>query len=225
MRLLVIEDERAMAAGLRKGLEAEGFHVDLADDGVAGLSLARERSYDLIVLDLMLPRLSGESVCRQLRNAHDWTPVLVLTARDDVLDEVTMLDLGADDFLTKPFSFSVLVARIRSLRRRAGKERRPLVQSGDLRLDPTAHRVWCGSNEVRLTARELALLEFLLQRPGDVVSKDQILEHVWGEGFEGDPNIIEVYIARLRNKLDRPFNRKTLHTVRGVGYRISSGDE
>ena len=225
MRLLVIEDEVAMAAGLRNGLEAEGFHVDVADDGVAGLSLARERSYDLIVLDLMLPRMSGESVCRQLRNADDWTPVLVLTARDDVLDEVTMLDLGADDFLTKPFSFAVLVARLRSLRRRAGKERRPILQVGDLRLDPAAHRVWRGSNEVPLTARELALLEFLLQRPGDIVSKDQILEHVWGEGFEGDPNIIEVYIARLRNKLDRPFDRKTLHTVRGVGYRISSGDE
>lgn len=225
MRLLVVEDEVALAAGLRNGLEAEGFHVDVAYDGVDGLFLARERTYDVIVLDLMLPRMSGHAVCRQLRNADDWTPVLVLTARDDILDEVTMLDLGADDYLTKPFSFAVLLARLRSLLRRAGKNRPAILQVGDLRLDPAAHRVWRGSNEVRLTTRELALLEFLLQRPGDVVSKDQILEHVWKAGFEGDPNIIEVYIARLRNKLDRPFDRKTLQTVRGAGYRISSGDE
>ncbi len=224
MRLLVIEDEVAMAAGLRNGLEAEGFQVDLAYDGLDGVRLAQDRPYDLIVLDLMLPRLSGHAVCRQLRNAGNWTPVLVLTARDDILDEVTTLNLGADDYLTKPFSFAVLLARLRSLLRRAGKERPASLRVGDLRLDPAEHRVWRGSDEVRLTAREFALLEFLMQRPGVVVSKDHILEHVWENGFEGDPNIIEVYIARLRNKLDRPFGRTTLQTVRGSGYRVTSDD-
>jgi len=172
-----------------------------------------------------LPDTDGREVVRSLRKGGFKAPIIMLTGHDTDSDTILGLESGANDYVAKPFRFAVLLARIRSLLRRAGKEHPATLHAGDLRLDPAAHRVWRGPNEVRLTARELALLEFLLQRPGDIVSKDQILEHVWGEGFEGDPNIIEVYIARLRNKLDRPFDRKTLHTVRGVGYRISSGDE
>ena len=221
MRLLVVEDEKAMAAGLRDGLEAEGFAVDVAADGVDGLWLARENSYDAIVLDLMLPGIDGHTVCRELRKSSDWTPVLVLTARDDQRDEVEALDTGADDYLAKPFSYAVLLARLRSLMRRAVAERPPVLQAGDLRLDPAAKRVWRGVDEVRLTVRELSLLEYLLRRRGDVVSKRQILDHVWGDDFEGDPNIVEVYIRHLRNKLDRPYARQSIETVRGAGYRIA----
>jgi two-component system, OmpR family, response regulator len=221
MRLLVVEDEKAMAAGLRDGLEAEGFAVDVAADGVDGLWLARENSYDAIVLDLMLPGIDGHTVCRELRKSSDWTPVLVLTARDDQRDEVEALDTGADDYLAKPFSYAVLLARLRSLMRRAVAERPPVLQAGDLRLDPAAKRVWRGVDEVRLTIRELSLLEYLLRRRGDVVSKRQILDHVWGDDFEGDPNIVEVYIRHLRNKLDRPYARQSIETVRGAGYRIA----
>lgn len=221
MRLLVIEDEKAMAAGLRDGLEAEGFSVQVASDGVDGLWLARERPFDAIVLDLMLPGMDGHTVCRELRAAQIWTPVLVLTARDDERDEVSALDTGADDFLTKPFSFAVLLARLRSLLRRGGGERPAVLEVGDLHLDPAQKRAWRGRQEVALTARELALAEFLMRHRDEVVSKRQILEHVWGEDFEGDPNIVEVYIGHLRNKLDRPFSLQTIQTVRGSGYRIS----
>lgn len=222
MRLLVVEDEKAMAAGLRAGLEAEGFAVDVATDGIDGLWLAREMAYDVIVLDLMLPGLDGHKVCHELRASRIWTPVLVLTARDDEHDEVGALDLGADDYLTKPFSYAVLLARLRSLLRRGVRERPAILEAGDLRLDPAAKRVWRGPNELSLTSRELALLEFLLRRRGEAVSKRQILDHVWGDDFEGDPNIVEVYIRHLRNKLDRPFDRETIQTVRRAGYRIAS---
>jgi two-component system, OmpR family, response regulator len=224
MRLLVVEDEKAMAAGLRDGLEAEGFAVDVAADGVDGLWLARENAYDAIVLDLMLPAIDGHTVCRELRKSRDWTPILVLTARDDQRDEVEALDTGADDFLAKPFSYAVLLARLRSLMRRAVAERPPVLQAGDLRLDPAAKRVWRGVDEVRLTVRELSLLEYLLRHRGDVVSKRQILDHVWGDDFEGDPNIVEVYIRHLRIKLDRPYARESIETVRGAGYRIAFDD-
>ncbi|MGI9004355.1 MAG: response regulator transcription factor [Pseudonocardia sp.] len=222
MRLLVVEDEKAMAAGLRAGLEAEGFAVDVATDGIDGLWLAREMAYDVIVLDLMLPGLDGHKVCHELRASRIWTPILVLTARDDEHDEVGALDLGADDYLTKPFSYAVLLARLRSLLRRGARERPAILEAGDLRLDPAAKRVWRGPNELSLTSRELALLEFLLRRRGEAVSKRQILDHVWGDDFEGDPNIVEVYIRHLRNKLDRPFDRETIQTVRRAGYRIAS---
>ncbi len=220
MRILVVEDEVRLADGIRKGLEAEGFAVDVAHDGTDGLWRAREHDYDVIVLDIMLPGVNGFRVCATLRAEDNWTPVLMLTAKDGELDEAEALDTGADDYLTKPFSHVVLVARLRALVRR-GRPPRPVVLSaGDLRLDPGSHRVWRGETEVALTARETSLLEFLLRHAGDVVSKQHILGHVWDDDFDGDPNIVEVYVRHLRNKLDRPFDREAIETVRGAGYRL-----
>ncbi|HEX6263090.1 MAG TPA: response regulator transcription factor [Actinomycetota bacterium] len=220
MRVLIVEDERGLAEGLRKGLVAEGFAADVALRGDDGLWMARENPYDAIVLDLMLPGMNGYQVCSALREAGVWTPILVLTAMDDELDEAEALDLGADDFLVKPFSYVVLVARLRALIRRGGPERPTVLEAGDLRLDPGARRAWRGDQEVALTARELSLLELLLRRKGQVVSKREILEHVWDDRFEGNPNIVEVYVRHLRNKLDRPFGRDSIRTVRGAGYRV-----
>jgi two-component system, OmpR family, response regulator len=222
MRVLIVEDEKRLAVGLKKGLEAEGFAADVALNGDDGLWMARETPYDAIVLDLMLPGTNGYQVCSTLRDAGVWTPILVLTAMDDELDEAEALDLGADDFLTKPFSYLVLVARLRALIRRGTPERPAVLRAGDLRLDPGSRQVWRGDAEVQLTARELSLLEFLLRRKGQVVSKREILEHVWDYDFEGDPNIVEVYIRHLRNKLDRPFGRSSIETARGAGYRLVS---
>ena len=221
MRVLVVEDERRLAAGLRAGLEAEGFAVDVALDGTDGLWLAREQPYDAIVLDLMLPGVDGRQLCATLRDERNWTPVLVLTARDGERDEVEALDTGADDYLTKPFSYGVLLARLRALLRRGARERPAVLEAGDLRLDPAARRAWRGDVEVALTARELGLLELLLRRRGEVLSKRDILDHVWDYDFEGDPNIVEVYVARLRAKLDRPYGRAAIETVRGSGYRLA----
>jgi DNA-binding response OmpR family regulator len=222
MRVLVVEDEKRLAAGIRNGLEAEGFAVDVALDGTDGLWLAREEPYDAIVLDIMLPQLSGIEICGTLREERIWTPILMLTARDAESDEVHALDSGADDYLTKPFSNAVLVARLRALLRRGAPERPTVLEAGDLRLDPAARRAWRGAVEVDLTARELALLEFLLRRSGEVVSKTEILAHVWDYDFEGDPNIVEVYVGHLRNKLDRPFERHAIETIRGAGYRLAA---
>jgi DNA-binding response OmpR family regulator len=222
MRVLVVEDEKRLAVGLKKGLEAEGFAADVALNGDDGLWMARENSYDAIVLDLMLPGANGYQVCSTLREAGVWTPILVLTAMDDELDEAEALDLGADDFLTKPFSYLVLVARLRALIRRGTPERPAVLMAGDLRLDPGSRQVWREEAEIQLTARELSLLEFLLRRKGQVVSKREILEHVWDYDFEGDPNIVEVYIRHLRNKVDRPFGRSSIETARGAGYRLVS---
>ncbi|MGH9036622.1 MAG: response regulator transcription factor [Acidimicrobiia bacterium] len=221
MRVLVVEDEKQLAAGLRTGLEAEGFAVDIAYDGADGLWMAREHPYDAIVLDIMLPGLNGFRVCAALRQEGNWTPILMLTAKDGELDEAEALDTGADDYLTKPFSYLVLVARLRALLRRGAKERPAVLAAGDLRLDPASRQVWRGDTEVVLTAREAALLEYLLRRRGEVVSKRDILAHVWDDQFEGDPNIIEVYIRRLRTKLDRPFGRAAVETIRGSGYRLA----
>jgi len=221
VRVLVVEDERRLAAGLRAGLEAEGFAVDVALDGTDGLWLAREQPYDAIVLDLMLPGVDGRQLCATLRDERNWTPVLVLTARDGERDEVEALDTGADDYLTKPFSYGVLLARLRALLRRGARERPAVLEAGDLRLDPAARRAWRGDVEVALTARELGLLELLLRRRGEVLSKRDILDHVWDYDFEGDPNIVEVYVARLRAKLDRPYGRAAIETVRGSGYRLA----
>jgi two-component system, OmpR family, response regulator len=222
MRILVVEDERRLAAGLRNGLEAEGFAVDVALDGTDGLWLAREHPYDAIVLDIMLPGVNGYKVCEALRGEGNWTPILMLTAKDGEWDEVEALDTGADDYLTKPFSYAVLLARLRALLRRGSGARPTVLAAGDLRLDPAARRVWRGEAEVALTARELSLLEFLLRRQGEVVSKRDILDHVWDYDFDGDPNIVEVYVRHLRNKLDRPYGRNTIETVRGAGYRLAA---
>jgi two-component system, OmpR family, response regulator len=222
MRVLVVEDEKRLAAGLRKGLEAEGFAVDVALDGADGLWMAREHAYDAIVLDIMLPGMNGYKLCATLRQDGVWTPILMLTAKDGELDEVEALDTGADDYLTKPFAYAVLVARLRALLRRGARERPVVLAAGDLRLDPAARRAWRGDVEVELTSRELALLEFLLHRRGEVVSKREILEHVWDYDFEGDSNIIEVYVWHLRSKLDRPFGRDTIQTIRGAGYRLAT---
>ena len=220
MRVLVVEDETALADGIRRGLEAEGYAVDVTGDGAEALWMATEHAYGAIVLDLMLPGLEGFSVCARLREARVWTPVLVLTARDGEADEARALDIGADDFLAKPFSFVVLTARLRALLRRGATERPSILAAGGLRLDPGARRTWRDGTEVELTARETSLLEYLLRRKGEAVTKTAVLDNVWDDRFDGDPNIVEVYVRRLRNKLDRPFGRDAITTVRGVGYRL-----
>jgi two-component system, OmpR family, response regulator len=221
MRVLVVEDERRLATSLRAGLEAEGFAVDVAPDGGQALWFARENEYDAILLDIMLPVLNGYKVCETLRDEQNWTPILMLTAKDGEWDQVEALDTGADDYVTKPFSFDVLLARLRSLLRRGRQERPTSLSAGDLVLDPATHRARRGDTVLPLTAREMSLLEFLLRRKGDVVTKQQILAHVWDFSFEGDPNIVEVYVARLRRKIDRPFGRDSIETVRGAGYRLN----
>lgn len=222
MRILVVEDEQRLAAGLRAGLEAEGFAVDLASNGVDGLWLARERPPDAIVLDIMLPGINGYVLCRTLRAEDNWTPILMLTAKDGEWDQVEALDTGADDYLTKPFSHAVLVARLRALMRRGAPERPTILTAGDLCLDPAGRAAWRGSTQLALTTREMSLLEFLLRRRGEVVSKHEILEHVWDFDFDGDPNIVEVYIGHLRRKVDRPFGRAAIRTIRGAGYRLEA---
>jgi DNA-binding response OmpR family regulator len=202
-------------------LEAEGFAVDVTLNGTDGLWMARENHYDAIILDIMLPGMHGYKVCSTLREEGVWTPILMLTAKDGVWDEVEALDTGADDFITKPFAHAVLVARLRALVRRGAPERPTVLSAGDLRLDPAAKQAWRGEAAVELTARELALLEFLLRHAGDVVSKREILDNVWSYDFEGDPNIVEVYIRHLRNKVDRPFERAAIETLRGSGYRLA----
>ena len=220
MRILVIEDEAAMAESLRSGLSAEGFAVDVAADGEEGLWLAREHSYDAIVLDLMLPKVNGFVVCRTLREEEDWTPVLMLTAKDGPLDEAEGRDTGADDYLTKPFAFVVLLARLRALLRRRSSDRPVVLSAGDLEADPATREVRRGGESIHLTSREFAVLEVLLRRVGEVITKAEILNHVWDFAFEGDPNIVEVYIRSLRKKIDIPFDRTSIQTVRGAGYKL-----
>jgi DNA-binding response OmpR family regulator len=220
VRILVVDDDRSLVRALKRGLEAEGFAVDVALDGTDGLWRATENSYDAIVLDVMLPGASGYTVCARLRAAGNWAPILMLTAKDGELDEAEALDTGADDFLTKPFSYVVLVARLRALLRRGGGERPVVLTAGDLRLDPASHRVWRGDSPVALTPRQFSLLEFLMRRPGEVLSKSEILGHVWDFAFDGDPNIVEVYVRQLRRRIDEPFGRRALETVRLVGYRL-----
>ena len=222
MRILVVEDEKRLAAGLKKGLEAEGFATDVALDGTEGLWRAREHPYDAIVLDIMLPGINGYRICATLREEGIWTPILMLTAKDGEFDEAEALDTGADDYLTKPFSSVVLVARLRALMRRGAAERPAVLSAGDLRYDPAARQAWRGDVAIALTAREASLLEYLLRHRGEVVTKIQIVDHVWDYGFEGDLNIVEVYVRRLRSKLDRPFRRDAIRTVRGAGYRLEA---
>jgi DNA-binding response OmpR family regulator len=222
VRLLVVEDEVRLAHALRRGLGAEGFSVDVAHDGQAGLAQARAGDYDALVLDIMLPGLSGYRVCQQLRAEGNLVPVLMLTAKDGEYDEADGLDLGADDYLTKPFSYVVLVARLRALLRRGAPLRPVALNAGDLVLDPAARLVRRGEIDLTLTPREFALLEYLMCRTGEVVPKSELLEHVWEAHYDGDPNVVEVYVGYLRRKIDAPFGRRCLQTVRGAGYRIAA---
>ena len=211
-----------MASLLRRGLTEEGYAVDVVGTGVDAVWLATEQSFDAIVLDVVLPDIDGFEVCRRLRRANRWAPLLMLTARDDVSDRVRGLDSGADDYLTKPFAFEELFARVRSLVRRGPHERSPILEVGDLALDPAEHSVRRGDRQVDLTPKEFALLQYLMQHPREALSRGQLLEHVWDFAFEGDPNIVDVYIGYLRDKIDRPFKRASVETVRGVGYRLRS---
>jgi two-component system OmpR family response regulator len=222
MRVLVVEDETRLAEGLRRGLEAEGFAVDVAATGTDGLWMAREQEYSIILLDIMLPGISGYRICETLRSEGNWTPILMLTAKDGEWDQVEALDTGADDYLSKPFSYVVLLARIRALLRRGAGERPTVLEAGDIRLDPATRRVSRADAVIDVTAREFAVLEYLMRRRGDVVSKREVLDNVWDFDFEGDPNIVEVYIGHLRNKLDRPFGRAAIETLRGAGYRLAA---
>ena len=221
MRVLVVEDEVHLADAITDGLRAEGFDVDAVHDGIDGLWRAREGSYDAIVLDILLPGMNGYRVCKTLRDEGVWTPVLILTAKDGEYDEAEALDTGADDFLSKPFSFVVLLARLRALFRRGAPPRPAVLEFGPLRLDPATRKVANGETEVTLTAREFALLEYLMRRDGSVASKSEILDHVWGMDFAGDPNVVEVYIGYLRRKLDQPDSEQLIKTVRGAGYLLS----
>ncbi len=220
MRVLIVEDEAKMAGLLKRGLEEEGYAVDSADDGREALWLATENPYDAIVLDVMLPDLDGFEVCRRLRSAERWSPVLMLTARDAVPDRVSGLDAGADDYLTKPFSFAELLARLRALVRRGNQERPPVLAAGDLTLDPATRRVARDDVPIELTAKEFALLEFLMRHPGEVLSRTRLIEHVWDFAYEGDSNVVDVYVRYLREKVDRPFGMDSIETVRGAGYRL-----
>jgi DNA-binding response OmpR family regulator len=221
MKILVVEDEQRLAAGLKRGLEAEGFAADVALNGTDGLWMARENRYDAILLDIMLPAMNGFEICASLRKEEDWTPILMLTAKEGDLDQAEALDLGADDYLTKPFSFVVLLAHLRALIRRGAPPRPAVLEVGDLRFDPGSRRASRGETEIELTAREASILEYLMRHEGTVLSKVDILNNVWDYDFEGDVNIVEVYVAHLRNKIDRPFGRDTLRTFRGAGYRLA----
>jgi two-component system, OmpR family, response regulator len=220
VRILIVEDEVKMAGLLRRGLLEEGHAVDLAATGGEALVRAGATEYDAIVLDVMLPGSDGFQVCRQLRQQGVWSPVLMLTARDAVEDRVAGLDTGADDYLTKPFSFAELLARLRAVARRGAVERPALLEVGDLRMNPATRQVWRGDTEIALSAKEFALLETFMRRPGQVLSRFDLLEHAWDYAYESRSNVVDVYVRYLREKIDRPFGRKSLETVRGAGYRL-----
>ncbi len=220
MRILLVEDEPRLAETIKRGLTNQGFVVDIAGTGPDGLWQASEHDFDAVILDIMLPGLNGYKVLEQLRQRGIWTPVLMLTAKDGEFDQIDAFDLGADDYLTKPFSFMLLVARLRALIRRGAPERPVILRAGDLSLDPLSHRALRGATEITLTPREFSLLEFLLQHAGNAVTKTEILESVWDSAYEGDQNVVEVYIGYLRRKIDVPFNRRSIDTLRGVGYRL-----
>ena len=225
MRILIVEDEHTLATYLKKCLEAEGYAVDAAFDGNTGLDMALSGSYDAITLDIMLPGMNGYSVCREIRKAGLSTPVLMLTAKDGEYDEADALDIGADDFLRKPFSLVVLVARIRALVRRGGVARGSEMRIADLTLEPSSKSVTRAGASIALTPREFSLLEYLMHNAGQALTKAQILDHVWSPGFMGDENVVEVYVRYLRKKVDEPFGEPLIKTLRGVGYRIESGQK
>jgi two-component system, OmpR family, response regulator len=220
MRVLVVEDEPRLARALQRGLIAEGYAVDLAADGLTGLEAARHEGYDAVVLDIMLPGLSGYRIVRTLRAEQNWVPVLMLSAKDGEYDQADGLDSGADDYLTKPFSFVVLLAKLRALLRRGAPERPAVLSAGTLRLDPATRRVTRDGQEIPLTTREFALLEYLMRHRDEVVTKTELLDHVWDAGADTDPNVVEVYVGYLRRKIDQPYNLRSLQTVRGAGYRL-----
>jgi len=220
VRVLIVEDQPKLAALLARGLREEGHAADIAERGEDAAWMALAARYDAIVLDIMLPGIDGLETCRELRRRDVWTPVLMLTARDAIGDRVVGLDAGADDYLTKPFSFEELLARLRALTRRAPAERPVTVEVGDLRLDPAAHRAWRGQTELELSAKEFAVLEVLMRRPGSVLTRGQLLEGAWDMAYERRSNIVDVYVRQLREKIDRPFGSDTIETVRGVGYRL-----
>ena len=218
--MLLVEDEVGLADSIVRGLAAEGFEVEAVHDGLEGLWRAREHRYAAVILDIMLPGMNGYQICRALREEGVWTPILMLTAKDGEWDEAEALDTGADDFLSKPFSFVVLVARLRALLRRGAAPRPAVLSVGDLQLDPATRECHRGSKPIELTAREFALLEHLMRHPQEVVAKRALLEDVWGHESDADPNVVEVYIGYLRKKVDAPFDRRSIVTVRGVGYRV-----
>jgi len=220
MRVLVVEDEFKMARAIRRGLEQEGYAVDLAPDGEEGLHLAMENDYDAILLDVLLPRLDGFAVCDALRTRGRWAPVLMLTAREAINDRIRGLDVGADDYLTKPFAFGELLARLRALLRRGPSERPATLQVGDVELDPAAHTVRRAGQMVDLSPREFALLEFLMRHPGETLTRSRIQEHVWDYNYGGLSNVVDVYVGYVRRKLERPFGTPFIRTVRGVGYAV-----
>ena len=222
MRVLVVEDEEGVAIGVQRALESEGLAVDIATDGHDGWAMARSGTYDLIVLDIMVPTMNGYRICAALRAEGIWTPILMLTAKTGEYDIAEGLETGADDYLTKPFSMIVLVARVKALLRRPRSDGGAPFTLGALRLDPATHRCWHGDDEIELTAREMDVLTFLLSRGGDTLSKTQVIDNVWGEDFSGDPNIVEVYVGRLRRKLQVGVLPDPIETVRGVGYRVRS---
>ena len=220
MRVLLVEDEERLATLVRQGLSAHGFAVDVVASGTDGLWMATQTAYDVVVLDIMLPGLNGYEVCRRLRAGGVWTPVLMLTAKDGEFDQADALDLGADDYLTKPFSFVVLVARLRALIRRGAPERPTVLSAGDLSLDPARQIVTRAGERIALTPREFAVLHYLMRHGGDVVSRTQVLQGVWDAHYDGDSNVVDVYIGYLRRKIDQPFGRAAIETVRGAGYRL-----
>lgn len=220
MRVLLVEDEVSLAGAIAQGLGAEGFSVDAVRTGTEGLTRATEGEYAAVVLDILLPDLNGYEVCAALRERGIWTPILMLTAKDGEYDEAEALDTGADDFLSKPFSYVVLVARLRALARRGSSARPAVLAVGDLELDPAARRCRRGGEEIVLTPREFSLLDVLMRNAGRVLSKDRLIASVWGDDFSGDPNIVEVYVGYLRKKIDTPFSRRSLETLRGAGYRL-----
>jgi len=222
MRVLIVEDEPKLAALLRRGLAEEGYAADVAATGEDALWMAESTPFDAVVLDIVLPGMDGLEVCRTLRERGVWAPIVMLTARGVVGDRVTGLDAGADDYLTKPFSFVELLARLRALTRRGAGERPAIVEVGSLRLDPSTRRVWRGENEVMLSTKEFALLEVMMRRPGRVLSRLDLLEHAWDFAYENRSNVIDVYIRYLREKVDRPFGVTSIETVRGAGYRLRS---
>jgi len=220
MRVLIVEDELRMASLIRRGLVEEGLAVDVARTGEDALWMAPASEYDAIVLDVMLPGISGFETCRRLRTKGIWAPVLMLTARDSVEDRVTGLDMGADDYVVKPFAFAELLARLRALVRRGDPERPSVLEVDDLKLDPATRRVWRGSSEIKLSNKEFAVLETFMRRPDEVLTRLHLLEHAWDFAYDNKSNIVDVYIRHLRRKIDQPFGRASIETVRGAGHRL-----